>query len=65
MSRWVDDRVCLVRGWTREQALKYEKQSRIVEDETPAVLVADFIGYLLSTRERHLYLNGCILNYGD
>lgn len=65
MSQWVDQKVCAVRGWSPEFAAKYEKQSRLVDEETPPVLVADFIAYLLSTRERHLYLNGCILNYGD
>lgn len=65
MSKRVDQKVCAVRGWTMEQALEYESAGRVVKEDTPPELLAEFIGYLLSNRQRHKYLNGCILNYGE
>lgn len=64
MSKSIDEQVMQTRGWSREQAQAYQKQSLLTGEETPPRLVADFICYLLSSKERHKYLTGCDLQYG-
>lgn len=64
MSKQIDDEVCLTRGWTREQAESYQKSGLLTGEETPPELVADFINYLLSSKDRHKFLSGCDIPYG-
>lgn len=64
MSRDIDQQVCRTRDWTPEQARKYQLDSLLVGEETPALCVADFIAFLLSSKERHKYLSGCDMPYG-
>lgn len=64
MSRSIDEQVVKTRGWTMEQAVKYQLAGLLTGEETSPELVAEFIGFLLSTKERHKYLAGCDLPYG-
>lgn len=64
MSRQIDSRVTSVRGWTQEEAHKYQLQSLLTGEETPPDAVADFAWWLLSDRARNKYLTGCVIPYG-
>lgn len=64
MSAYIEERVPEVRGWTKEFAAQYQKQSLLSGEETDPKAVAEFIAWLLSEREHHRYLSGCVLNYG-
>ena len=54
----------LTRGWTREEAQRYQLAGLLAGEETDPVAVAEFIAYLLGSKERHKYLTGCDLQYG-
>jgi len=64
MSKYIDEAVCDLRGWTPEQAQKYQMAALPAGEETPAESIAEFIAFLLSTKNRHKYLAGTILPYG-
>jgi len=64
MSTYIERRVCELRGWSPEEAKKYQLASLPVGEETDPETLAEFIAFLLSTKERHKYLGGCILEYG-
>ena len=64
MSKSIDEQVVATRGWTLEQAQEYQMQSLLAGEETPPSRCAEFIGFLLSTKERHRYLTGCDIPYG-
>lgn len=64
MSQYIEQRVPAVRGWTPQQAADYQKAALLTGEETDPENVAAFITYLLSHREQHCYLSGCVLNYG-
>jgi NAD(P)-dependent dehydrogenase (short-subunit alcohol dehydrogenase family) len=64
MSKHIDARVTRTRGWTEEQAAKYQLASLLPGEETPPEVLAEFIAFLLSNKRRHKYLTGCDLQYG-
>lgn len=64
MSKAIEENVERVRGWTPEYAAQYQKAALLTGEETPPFLVAEFIGFLMSSKERHKYLSGCDLPYG-
>lgn len=64
MSATIDRRVQELRGWTEQQAKEYQLAALPAGEETDPETLAEFIAFLLSTKERHKYLNGCILDYG-
>lgn len=64
MSKDIEASVQRVRGWTAEYAEQYQKAALLTGEETPPRLLAEFIGFLLSSKERHKYLAGCDLPYG-
>lgn len=64
MTDYIDARVCELRGWSPEEARKYQLQSLPAGIETDPETVAEFIAFLLSKKHRHIFLNGCILPYG-
>lgn len=64
MSDDIDQRVMALRGWTKEQAQAYQVASLPAGEETDPKVLAEFIGFLLSTKERHKYLAGCDIPYG-
>jgi len=64
MSKDIEERVCELRGWTPEEAAKYQLAALPAGEETDPETLAEFIGFLLSTKDRHKYLAGCIIQYG-
>jgi len=64
MSRSIDEQVVATRGWTLEEAQKYQMAGLLTGEETDPAMCAEFISYLLSTKERHKYLAGCDMPYG-
>jgi NAD(P)-dependent dehydrogenase (short-subunit alcohol dehydrogenase family) len=64
MSLDIDEQVMATRGWTREQAQAYQLQGLLIGEETDPERCAEFIAWLLSSKERHKYLAGCNLPYG-
>ena len=65
MSDDIDEQVVKTRGWTKEQAQQYQLAGLLTGEETPVAQVAEFIGFLLSSKERHKYLAGCDIPYGQ
>lgn len=64
MSQYIDSRVCETRGWTPEEARAYQLAALPAGEETDPRVAAEFIAFLLSTKERHKFLNGCDIPYG-
>lgn len=64
MSRSIDEQVVATRGWTLEEAQKYQMAGLLTGEETDPAMCAEFISYLLSSKERHKYLAGCDMPYG-
>lgn len=64
MSRHIDERVVVTRQWTMEQARKYQLAGLLCGEETPPDVLAEFLTFLLSSKERHKYLTGCDIPYG-
>lgn len=64
MSETIDQRVCEVRGWSKSEAEKYQLAALPAGEETDPAVLAEFIAFLLSSKERHKYLAGCDIPYG-
>lgn len=64
MSRSIDEQVVKTRGWTMEKAQEYQLAGLLTGEETDPKQVAEFIGFLLSTKARHKALTGCDIPYG-
>lgn len=64
MSEYIDNRVCELRGWTPEEARNYQLAGLEAGEETDPKVLAQFIAYLLSSKDRHKYLAGCDMQYG-
>jgi NAD(P)-dependent dehydrogenase (short-subunit alcohol dehydrogenase family) len=64
MSKYVDERVPPLRGWTREEAQEYERKNLGTGHEIPVETLAEYVAWLLARKHRHFYLNGCIMPYG-
>jgi NAD(P)-dependent dehydrogenase (short-subunit alcohol dehydrogenase family) len=64
MSAAIDDQVVATRGWTKEYAQEYQLQGLLCGEETPPEKVAEFIAFLLQSKDHHKHLTGCILPYG-
>ena len=64
MSKDIDEQVVKTRGWTKEQAVKYQLSGLLTGKETPPEAVADFIAFLLQDKSHHEYLSGCDIPYG-
>lgn len=64
MSAAIDEQVVQTRGWTLEEAQRYQRSSLPIGEETDPRVLAEFIAYLMSSKERHRYLHGCVIPYG-
>lgn len=64
MTRKTEIEVPAVRGWTLKEAWEKDQAALLLGVKTPPSAVAEFIGWLLSSKERHMYLAGSILEYG-
>ena len=64
MSHSIDQQVVKTRGWTAEEAHNYQVNGMLVGEETDPATIADLVAFLLSKKENHKYLSGCILPCG-
>lgn len=64
MSDDIDRQVVATRGWTLEEAQRYQLAGLLTGEETDPKAVADFIAFLLQDKEHHKYLAGCDIPYG-
>lgn len=64
MSKDIERQVVEHRGWTPEFARQYQLNALLAGEETDPNQLAEFIGYLLSSKERHKFLTGCVIPYG-
>lgn len=64
MSDYVDKSIQDVRGWSKEEADKYQNDALITGQQTDPDTLAEFIAFLLSKKERHFFLSGCDIPYG-
>ena len=64
MSEYIERRVLEVRGFTAEQAKAYQLAALPAREETDPEALAEFIAFIMSTKQRHKYLAGCIIPYG-
>lgn len=64
MSKDIEEQVVRDRGWTPEFARQYQLNALLCGEETDPARLAEFVAFLLSAKERHKYLTGCIIPYG-
>lgn len=64
MSEYIEGRVCEMRGWTKEEAAKYQAQALVPGFETKTEWIAELLAWLLIKPRRHKYLSGCLLETG-
>ena len=64
MSDDIDNQVVATRGWTKEHAQQYQLNGLLTGEETPPERLAEFVAFLLQSKDHHKYLTGCILPYG-
>ena len=64
MSKYIEERVPDLRGWTPEQAASYQLSALPAGEETDPAMLAEFIAFLLSKPERHKFLTNTIIPYG-
>lgn len=64
MSSSIDQQVMATRGWSLEKTQEYQRAGLLTGEETPPERVAEFIAFLLATKERHKFLSGCDIPYG-
>lgn len=64
MSQSIDEQVVRTRGWTAEFAHQYQLNGMLTGEETDPAVIADLVAFLLSKKENHKYLSGCILPCG-
>ncbi len=64
MSRYIEEQVPKQRGWTPEEARAYQLKALPAGEETSVETLANFIAYLLFSKDRHKYLHGTVLPYG-
>lgn len=64
MSNKIDEEVVRTRGWTIEEAQKYQIAGLLAGEETDPKRVAEFIAFLLQSKEHHKFLTGCDIPYG-
>lgn len=64
MSDSIDEQVVRTRGWTKEEAQRYQLTGLLTGEETPVERVAEFIAWLLEEKDRHRFLTGTVIPYG-
>jgi NAD(P)-dependent dehydrogenase (short-subunit alcohol dehydrogenase family) len=64
MSFSIDKQVVHTRGWSMEEAQRYQLAGILAGEETDPNSVAEFISFLLQDKAHHKALTGCIIPYG-
>lgn len=62
MTKYIDETVPEVRGWTKEYAEKYQKKNTLVKEETEPELIAKRVVGILE--DDHEFLSGSNLEFG-
>jgi NAD(P)-dependent dehydrogenase (short-subunit alcohol dehydrogenase family) len=65
MSDDIDRQVVATRGWSIEEAQKYQLAGLLNGEETDPVQLAAFVAYLLQDKAHHKALSGCDIPYGQ
>lgn len=64
MSKYIEETVLELRGWTKEQAREYQLKALLSGFETKPKWIAELVVWLLEKPHRHKYLTGCLLDLG-
>ena len=64
LNRYTANRVAQVRGWPADEVQRRQLAALPAKEETPVEVVAEFIAFLLTDKQRHRFLQGCIIPYG-
>ena len=64
MSNDIEEQVVRDRGWAPAYAQDYQRKALLTGEETEPTVLADFIAYLLKSKQNHKYLSGCVFPYG-
>lgn len=64
MSDDIDEQVVKTRGWTMEEAQRYQLAGILTGEETDPRDLAEFIAFLLQSKRHHKALAGCDIPYG-
>lgn len=64
MSRYIENRVVELRGWSSEKARRYQLDALLTGFETKPEWIAELLVWLLVKKYRHQYLTGCLLDLG-
>lgn len=64
MSKQIEAAVPELRGWTAEEAEAYQRAALPTGMETDPAQLAEFIGFLLSKKERHIHFHSCNIPFG-
>ena len=64
MSDDIDRQVVKTRGWTMEEAQRYQLAGLLTGEETDPQVVAEFVAYLLKDKRNHKHLSGCDMQVG-
>jgi len=64
MSKYIDEKIEEVRGWSAEQSKEYQLNALVTGEETDPEQIAELVSFLLEKKERHFYLSGCDIPYG-
>lgn len=64
MSDDIDQQVMKTRGWTMEEAQRYQLAGLLTGEETDPQVVAEFVAYLLKDKRTHKHLSGCDMQCG-
>lgn len=63
MSEYIDNRVPAIRGWTFQEAKRYQLKGLALGEETPPEAIADFIDWMITT-DNAKWFHGCIVPFG-
>lgn len=64
MSQQIEKEVCALRGWTPEEANRYQLAALPAGVETPVEALAEFIYQITRSYNHAPYITGCIFPYG-
>jgi hypothetical protein len=65
MSASVDQSVAEMRNISLQEVAALQSSKMPIGEETDPSVVAEFVAFLLAKKERHKYLHGCVIPYGD
>lgn len=64
MSAYIDDKVCELRGWTKDEAQAYQVAGLPSGKETDPAACGEFVAMLLLKDQFRTHINGTILPFG-